>query len=65
VALGRTQQQLAGLYLRNNRPQQARTVLQGALTELERVVQTAELNGRQRPALTALLKRLREMQPDE
>jgi len=28
-------------------------------------VQTAELSGRQRPALTALLKRLREMQPEE
>ena len=65
VALGRTQQQLAGLYLRNNRQQQARVVLQEALRELEHVVQTAELSGRQRPALTALLKRLREMQPEE
>jgi len=65
VALGRTRQQLAGLYLRNNRPQQARGVLQEALRDLEQVLQTAELGGRQRPALTALLKRLREMQPGE
>ncbi|MFM7166591.1 MAG: protein kinase domain-containing protein [Planctomycetaceae bacterium] len=65
VALGRTRQQLAGMYLRNNRPQQARAVLQDAITELERVVNGARLNGRQRPALLAMLKRLREMQPSE
>ena len=65
VALGRTRQQLAGMYLRNNRPQQARAVLQDAITELERIVGGARLNGRQRPALLAMLKRLREMQPSE
>jgi len=65
VALGRTRQQLAGMYLRNNRPQQARAVLQDAIAELERVVNGAKLNGRQRPALLAMLKRLREMQPSE
>jgi hypothetical protein len=65
VVLGRTRQQLAGMYLRNNRPQQARAVLQDAITELERVVNGARLNGRQRPALLAMLKRLREMQPSE
>ncbi len=65
VALGRTRQQLAVMYLRNNRPQQARAVLQDAITELERIVGGARLNGRQRPALLAMLKRLREMQPSE
>lgn len=65
VALGRTRQQLAGLYLRNNRPQQARAVLQEAMADLQKVVQEADKTGRQRPAITAMLKRLREMQTAE
>ncbi|HCP13627.1 MAG TPA: hypothetical protein DIT89_14940 [Planctomycetaceae bacterium] len=65
IALARAQQQLAGLYFRTNRPQLAREVLQQAVTELERVAITENSNGRQRPPIGAMLKRLREMQMPE
>ena len=65
IALARAQQQLAGLYFRTNRPQLAREVLQQAVTELERVAITENSNGRLRPPIGAMLKRLREMQMPE
>ncbi|MFM7058377.1 MAG: protein kinase domain-containing protein [Planctomycetota bacterium] len=57
LALLRTQQQLATLYARNNRPAQAREVLDGGIQRME----SASANARQRPATSALLNRLREM----
>lgn len=57
LALLRTQQQLATLYSRSNRPTQAREILDNAIQRIE----SAPASDRNRPATTALLKRLREM----
>lgn len=61
LALLRTQQQLAALYARNNRPAQAREILDDAIQRIE----SAPADARLRPAANSLLNRLREMRQNQ